>query len=73
MKRSDKNKDQSRQHNLESDLQGGIGAPKLGDVNKASVKDGDQAPGVKPRASGRQGSIDVQDGGQDTGSSAGSH
>ena len=32
-----------------------------------------EAAGAKPRASGRQGSIDVQDGGQDVGSSAGSH
>jgi hypothetical protein len=73
MKKNDKNTDKSTQNNPESNLQGGLGAPKLGDVDKASVKDGDQAPGVKPRASGRHGSIDVQDGGQDTGSSAGSH
>lgn len=73
MRRKDKNKDQIRQPDTGSDLQGGIGAPKITDVPKASVKQGDQAPGVKPRASGRHGSIDVQDGGQDIGSSAGSH
>jgi hypothetical protein len=73
MKKNEKNSDKPKQENPDNQLQGGKGAPKLGDVNKASVKDGDQAPGVKPRASGRQGSIDVQDGGQDTGSSAGSH
>jgi hypothetical protein len=73
MKKSEKNKDQLRQNDTGSNLQGGKGAPKITDVPKASVKQGDQAPGVKPRASGRHGSIDVQDGGQDVGSSAGSH
>lgn len=73
MRKSEKNKDQMRQQDTGSNLQGGQGTPKIPDLPKASTKQGDQTPGVKPRASGRQGSIDVQDGGQDVGSSAGSH
>lgn len=73
MKKNERNNDSLNQNNSGSELRGGKGAPKITDVPKASVKDAEHAPGVKPRASGRHGSIDVQDGGQNVGASAGSH
>lgn len=77
MKTNERKDDASNKKNPENELKGGINAPKINDVPKGKVKEGNrptnEAAGVKPRASGRQGSIDVQDGGQDTGSSAGSH
>ena len=77
MKKNEKNTDQSKQNNPDNKLEGGINAPDIRSVNQAPKAEPNRptnaAGGAKPRASGRQGSIDVQDGGQDVGSSAGSH
>jgi hypothetical protein len=77
MKKNEKDSDKSKQNNPENTLKGGVNAPNIRDVNKESVQEGNrptnEGSGVKPRASGRHGSMDVQDGGQDVGSSAGSH
>jgi hypothetical protein len=80
MKKNEGNKDKSQDPNsanIANNLQGGIGAPNLRDVHKENIQEGNrptnQAAGAKPRTSGRHGSMDVQDGGQDVGSSAGSH
>ncbi|MGV3502135.1 MAG: hypothetical protein ACO1O1_00395 [Adhaeribacter sp.] len=45
----------------------------MGGEAASGKKSNEDIPGVKPRTSGRQGSRDVQDGGQDMGSSAGKH
>jgi len=42
-------------------------------INDNDQINADNEGGLKPRASGRQGSVSVQDGGQDVGSSTGSH
>lgn len=77
MKKNEGNNDKSKQNNPENKLQGGKNAPDIRSVPQAPKPEPNrptnEAAGAKPRASGRQGSIDVQDGGQDVGSSAGSH
>ena len=77
MKTNERNNDKSKQNNPENKLEGGKNAPDIRSVNQAPKAEPNRptnaAAGAKPRASGRQGSIDVQDGGQDIGSSAGSH
>jgi len=42
-------------------------------INDKDEINADNEGGIKPQDSGRQGSVSVQDGGQDVGSSAGSH
>jgi len=42
-------------------------------INDKDQINADNEGGIKPQASGRQGSVSVQDGGQDVGSSTGSH
>jgi hypothetical protein len=77
MKTNEGNTDQSKKNDPKTNLKGGVNAPKINEVRKEKIQEGNrptnEASGAKPRASGRQGSIDVQDGGQDVGSSAGSH
>jgi hypothetical protein len=77
MKTNERNNAKSKQNNPDSQLEGGKNAPDIRSVNQAPKAEPNRptntAAGAKPRASGRQGSIDVQDGGQDIGSSAGSH
>jgi len=42
-------------------------------INDKDQINADNEGGIKPQGSGRQGSVSVQDGGQDVGSSTGSH
>jgi hypothetical protein len=76
MKTNERNKDSGKEQKPGNTGMGSSKSPSMKNTggNAASGrKPNEDIPGVKPRTSGRQGSRDVQDGGQDIGSSAGKH
>ena len=76
MKTNERNKDSRKEQKPDNTGMSGSKSPDMKNTsgNPANrSQSNEEIPGVKPRTSGRQGSRDVQDGGQDIGSSAGSH
>ncbi|OKL41692.1 hypothetical protein [Pontibacter flavimaris] len=78
MNKNDKNKDKLKNEDLNKTMNKGNKVPNINptgqrqDIDNAEAKRGDVG-GVPSQKSGSRGSADVQDGGSDVGSSAGSH
>ena len=75
MKTNESNKDPRKEQKPDNTGRSDSKSPNMKNTGGTSAgsQPKEDIPGVKPRTSGRQGSRDVQDGGQDVGSSAGSH
>ncbi|TPE46037.1 hypothetical protein [Pontibacter mangrovi] len=78
MNTNDKNKDRLKNEDLNKTLNKGNKVPNINPTGQSKKVDNEEAMkgkfgGAPSQKSGSRGSADIQDGGTDTGSSAGSH